>query len=447
MKFPTSFSILKTFDRGIKIKCNTQMPDRLRYWDYLKNTKETHIPRGSGLSYSAASFEKKSISISHLNFNRIISFDSEKKLVEVESGLLLRDLFLFLLGKNLYMPIQPGFSEISVGGCIAANVHGKNQKRDGNFINQVESITLFHPSHGIIFASRQVNADVFYLTCGGFGLSGNILTATLRATPAPALEISLKCTKIKIGNLIEASSKENSEVDFCYSWHNFSTPSKNFAEGLLFSASLQRGDTSKEPPRINFPELKGKYKPFLIQNKNLWNKSTTRIFNWLYKTSNTWSLGNKEVSLYESLYPIEKNLFYYQLFGRNGFHEYQAIIPTISFLEYVDNIRVYLQKNYIPITLASSKFFSGNESLLNFSGNGICMALNFPRSIKSLQLCEFLDQLVIRLDGKPNIIKDSRLPQYVVDACYPEAEMFRRRLHEFDPKKIYRSELSTRLGL
>jgi decaprenylphospho-beta-D-ribofuranose 2-oxidase len=70
-----------------------------------------------------------------------------------------------------------------VGGCIAADVHGKNAAQDGTFISQVQSICLFHPSHGLVEVSPATANDLFRATCGGFGLTGIIVTARLKATP------------------------------------------------------------------------------------------------------------------------------------------------------------------------------------------------------------------------------------------------------------------------
>ena len=88
-----------------------------------------------------------------------------------------------------------------------------------------------------------------------------------------------------------------------------------------------------------------------------------------------------------------------------------------------------------------------DEELLRFAREGLCLALNFPRTPESGHFLQFLDRLIVRLGGIPSIIKDSRLPHTVVDASYPEAQRFRELLHQFDPKRRFRSELSDRLHL
>src|SRR4029077_405225 len=122
------------------------------------------IARGAGLSFSAASFGPNAVTVDLATFNRILDFDSSAGVVEVEAGLTLGVLFYFLEKRGFYLPVQPGYPAISVGGCIAADVHGKNSARDGTFIRQVQSVRLFHPSHGLVEVSPETENDLFRAT-------------------------------------------------------------------------------------------------------------------------------------------------------------------------------------------------------------------------------------------------------------------------------------------
>lgn len=138
---------------------------------------------------------------------------------------------------------------------------------------------------------------------------------------------------------------------------------------------------------------------------------------------------------------------YFELFGKNGFHECQVVIPESGFRSFVEGVRDFLKRTRIPISLASAKLFRGERELLRFTGNGICLALDFPRTSGSAAFGAFLDDLVRQHGAWPNLIKDSRLSNEVVRDTYPGYEAFRKALREFDPKRLYRSELSERLGL
>src|SRR6185503_14318035 len=105
--------------------------------------------------------------------------------------------------------------------------------------------------------------------------------------------------------------------------------------------------------------------------------------------------------------------------------EYQVVVPEANFLEYAAGVKEYLSKSHIPITLASAKLFAGKQDLLRFTADGICFALNFSRSERSPDFLSYLDKLLMKCEGIPNIIKDSRLSAQTVADCYPEYEKFR----------------------
>jgi decaprenylphospho-beta-D-ribofuranose 2-oxidase len=151
------------------------------------------------------------------------------------------------------------------------------------------------------------------------------------------------------------------------------------------------------------------------------------------------------VDLLDTLFPIHETQFYFSLFGKRGFHEYQIVVPADSIYDYLDAVRDYLNSHSIAVTLASAKLFCGSQDLLRFTGEGVCFALNFPRTQESPAFLKFLDRLVIQL-GIPNIIK-IHVALISGRCCYPEAEQFRKQLRSFDPKRMFRSELSERPGL
>src|SRR5258708_24098589 len=97
----------------------------------------------------------------------------------------LGNLLAITAGHGLWLPVQPGYPDITIGGCIAANVHGKNPHREGTFEHSVESLNLYHPARGTVRIGRESEAELFELTCGGYGLTGIILSATLRLEPLP----------------------------------------------------------------------------------------------------------------------------------------------------------------------------------------------------------------------------------------------------------------------
>lgn len=430
-----------SFDRGISIVSNILKPDKLRLLKGEENHKN-RISRGSGLSYAAASFGENICSVSHSFFNRIVDFDASKKEIEVESGVTLNELYNFLIDYNLYLKIQPGYSLITIGGCVACDVHGKNQSSDGNFKNQVVGINLFHPLHGDLYLSRSENSDIFDLTCGGLGLTGHILSVRLTLHDIPSHFYSVKCNYFdSFNSSVDYLESNKNAYNAIYGWHDFSIHNKKFSDGIIFTAEFTKKNTY-------YKNLK---KPKKNSNRNslhfpVFNNFSSYVFNLLYKNKHRF-MHNSFQDIYSFLFPIESYIQYYSLFGKKGFCEYQFIIPQQNTLLVIDQLKNFILKNRINITLSSSKYFAGKQTYLSFCGTGLCLALNFRRDYKSILFIKFLDYLTVKYNCLPNIIKDSRMSRNLLDSTYPEANIFRKKLKDFDPKRIFISETSVRLGL
>ena len=436
-----------SFDGGVRHRGELQQPDRYRFWRDDED-RSPRVSRGAGLSYAAGSFLPAGLSVSHASFDRVTGFDAQRSIVEVEAGITLISLHRFLSRRDLYLQVQPGHGRITVGGCIAADVHGKNQARDGTFIDQVQSLTLFHPGHGLLELSREQDPALFRLTCGGYGLTGHIVRARLLARSIPSHRVHLQAgefagSEAGLEHLVRAATQS----DFAYSWHDMASGGKILGSGYVFQARFAAGGPADatDAGDADAPALsaasRGAWRVALL------NSFSVRGLNRIYRFQQRSALLGKNMTLLDALYPVHGAQNYFRLFGSRGFHEYQVILPMRAMLEYVDAIEERVRRRALVITLASAKAFAGTRELLRFTGDGICLALNLPRDGSSLEAMAFLDERVVALGGVPNIIKDSRLPRAVVDACYPGASDFRTALRAYDPKRLFRSEISERLGL
>jgi len=443
---PHSRDVLVSFDGGEQAETELMRPDRLRFWDQPVS-QHSRISRGAGLSYVAASFGAESVSVSHEMYNRILGFDSKAGLVEVETGMTLLALHEFLSKRGFYLPVLPGYGQITVGGCVAADVHGKNHVRDGTFTDQVAQLQLFHPNHGLMEVSREKEAKLFALTCGGYGLTGHIVSVCLKVSKLPGRTVMVTTRRFAddVAGL-KMLQERSATSDFVYTWHDCAPWRRGFGDGIFFEAhfvndegkltsdalSQKSGFSSKTRKKLRF---------------NFINQISQVGINKLFRMKNAGKSQPKQLKLEDALFPIHGNEIYFQLFGSKGFCEYQALLPLDACEEYIDLIEFYVKQKHVTVSLASAKAFKGPQRYLQFSGRGICLAINVPRSKKSIKLLEALDSFLIEKGGRPNIIKDSRLQRNVVDACYPEADQFRNALADFDPNRIFQSSLSKRLGL
>ena len=252
---------------------NHQRPDRLRMLN--DRNEEFQIPRGAGLSYTPASFGKDKLIRDMCSFDRILEFDESSKIVVVEAGISLKKLLTWSFSKQLFLPVLPGQPEITVGGCVAANVHGKNPYKDGTFMEQVEWIELSHPTLGTKIISRSNEKKIFNATCGGLGLTGIITKVALKLQKLSSEIVNLSPKKTEsLKNTLEIMKQHTSD-DLLYSW-NMGSTLFNFGKGIVTSGIFSDDSSSKT---LQIKERKGMNSNDRLLPFSLWNTLSSPIIN------------------------------------------------------------------------------------------------------------------------------------------------------------------------
>jgi decaprenylphospho-beta-D-ribofuranose 2-oxidase len=442
-RVPTAFV---SFDGAVSATGMCQRPDRYRFIDACDPDRAPRIARGGGYSYAAASFGADSVVQDMRRFNRILRFDPATRTIEVESGVTLGDVFAVASREGLGLPVQPGYPAITVGGCIAANVHGKNPVREGTFVDSVLDLTLFHPARGVLRLSPDSAPGLFDLTCGGYGLTGVIVSATLRLEALPGHVVSVR--RFTVGSLTEALPLIRELAGkslFAYSWHDGAPAGRTFGRGFVYQGCLVPGTPSRPAVlpayRALTPAARGRL-PF-----SLWGGMATRAFTSAYWHAERRRPEATATSLFDAMFPFARRAAYFRLFGRPGLAECQILIAHDGAEAFLTELRRTILAIGPPSVMMSVKAFEGTPRLLRFDGRGVAITLDLGRSAATSDLQHRLDELTIAAGGLPHIIKDSRLPRDVVRACYAQYEAFRAERRRFDPERRYRSELSERLGL
>jgi decaprenylphospho-beta-D-ribofuranose 2-oxidase len=401
------------------------------------------IARGAGVSYVAASFGERTRSIGMQRLNRILNFEPQNKRITVEAGTSLGVLYTFLLPRRLYLAIQPGHPQISIGACVACNVHGKNPQRDGVFADHVESLELFHPAHGVLALSRQQNAELFDLTCGGFGLTGIILSVTLRLTELPATIVELR--RVSVRNLEDACEQVEAlkaGCDFLYTWNDMSTFDARMGRGYVATARF----VPDAAPAAPLPA----YQP-LDPAARRWRLKVfrRRTIPWITGAHFHWKTlrSTERVSLFEAIYPGMRAGYYFDLYGAAGFFAHMVLVPQDRWRGYVRKLEGVFRAHREPITALSIKAFDGPQRLLQFNGRGFSMHSHVPNTAGGLRLIVALEDLGREFNIIRTIYFDSRLTAAAAKLLYPEYETFKERLHRFDPQRMFVSALSRRLDL
>ena len=436
-------TIINSFDGTEIINGFIERPEKYSHLYNIANSTQGIIARGSGLSYCAAASGNDITSIDMKRFNRILSFDEANGIIKVECGLTIGNFISFIVKRGWYFNVIPGYPSITIGGCIAFNVHGKSQFNIGTFGNHVKELTLYHPAYGEIVCNRSQNKDIFNLTIGGFGLTGVILDVTLVLSPLQGNSITRDTIKCKnLSDSVEKMHAFKNDSENVYSWNNLNLSDSNFGKGIIYREKFYQGKAFQSKD-YNYTLLKpNTWKKFGV---NFINNFTQQFISFVYYQKENIAPSSSILSIAESTFPIYGKEIYYYLFGKQGFREYQLIVP----LDKADNLffglHGLIKKYNMPVSLGSLKLFKGENKYLNFCTDGICLAIDIPATAKSINFFSEIDSLVIKSNGIANLSKDSRLQANTLAKMFKEYSYFKSELFRYDPRKCFTSSLRQRI--
>ncbi|MBN8483017.1 MAG: FAD-binding oxidoreductase [Xanthomonadales bacterium] len=428
---------LQSFDRSVVARCRVQRPDRYRLLEALPDD-QPRITRGGGVSYVDAGFGDGSLVQDVGAFDRLLAFDGERGLLTVEAGARIGDVVRFALSRGWIVPVVPGHPGATIGGCIAADVHGKNPARDGTFRDQVVDLELFDPVEGWIGAGAQTRAERFAACFAGFGIPGTIVRATLRLARAPAAYV---VRRLPVANLVEAADvlQAHAGAPLLYGWHD--GRAGQFGRGVI-RFGLEAQDTPRARPSEDLPST---VPPWPLR---AWNRAGIAVLDaWIHRR---WCRpGSSVVDVASALFPLNGARAYYAGFGKAGFAEAQWLVPHARHADFAAALAELVARTRPRISLIASKLFDGDAEGFSFNGHGIAYAIQCPdpRAAPQRAFLAELANLAIGHGGRPNLIKDSTLDAATVRRAWPDFEARRAALRAFDPHGLQQSGLTRRLAL
>ena len=408
------------------------------------------IARGLGRSYGDAAQCAGGTVIDTSGFDSIGVIDPSTGLVEVGSGTSLDALIRTSLPLGWFIPVSPGTRQVTVGGAIAADVHGKNHHREGSFCSYVNSLTVVTPV-GVLTITPENDPELFWATAGGMGLTGIIVKATMRLSRVETAWVEVDTERF---NDLDGAMSAMEAMDYVYRYSVAWVDCSSHRGGLGRSV-LTRGDhaplnalgPSLSTRPLTLRQSSPKRIPFKAPGGFV-NSSTVRAFNEAWFRKSPRRKRGALVSLTSFLHPLDGVVDWNLLFGKRGFVQYQfAVAPHHA--EVVRATISMIAESGISSSMAVLKRFGpGTPGPLSFPIEGWTLAIDFPVGPVGLpSLLNRLDELVAGVDGRVYLAKDARLRPELVGVMYPrlgELAAVRRRV---DPNGMLESDLSRRLGL
>lgn len=404
------------------------------------------IPRGNGRCYGDASLAGNTIST--LNYNRILHFDTVNGIFECQSGLMLDRILEVIVPKGWFLPVTPGTKFITVGGAVGSDVHGKNHHVDGSFSNHIIEMDVMISDGSVITCSPTLNQDLFEATCGGMGLTGMITKIKFALKKIESSYIRQK--QIKAQNLEELLQLFETYKHYTYSmaWIDCLTKGDHFGRGILIVGEHAVLNELNEKQRKKPLAVPGKPKITFPFNLPSWvlNTFTVKAFNFLYYGKNFKKEINNVVPYEPFFYPLDAILHWNRGYGKKGFVQYQFVLP-LSAKNGLVQILKRISDEGLGSFLAVLKVFGKQESLISFPEEGYTLALDFPVRKGLFSFLDELDQIVLQYGGRLYMSKDARMKPEVLIKGYPGLPRFKNIVRKYNPSAKFSSIQSERLLL
>ena len=403
------------------------------------------IARGLGRSYGDAAQLAGGVVLDNHGLAGIGEID-EHGVVTLGSGVSIDALLTESIPKGWFVPVTPGTRQVSIGGAIAADVHGKNHHVDGSFADHVLGFRLVTP-RGTFDVSREVRPDLFWATMGAMGLTGVVTSVTLRLLAIETDRVLVDTNRFDDLDAVMAAMEHGDDAyRYSVAWVDCMTRGSHLGRAILTraehatSSDLEGASlTGFTPARlgVGFDAPSGLLNPLSIKVFNeLWFRSAPR-----HRERELQSLGT-------FFHPLDGVRDWNRLYGRRGFVQYQFCVPDDA----GDTVRAavaHLAQSRVPSFLAVLKRFgSANPAPLSFPIPGWTLALDLPVGPEALpRVLDELDELVIAARGRVYLAKDARLEPATLRAMYPRLDEFLAIKSELDPDQQLTSDLARRLDL
>ncbi|MET4047224.1 decaprenylphosphoryl-beta-D-ribose oxidase [Rhodococcus sp. 1163] len=446
---PSTGEVLSTSDLELIASAVKQVAEQ-------NDSKPSHlrrgvIARGLGRSYGDNAQNSGGLVIDMTALNGIHSIDAGTRIVDVDGGVSLDQLMRAALPFGLWVPVLPGTRQVTIGGAIGTDIHGKNHHSAGSFGNHVRSMELLTADGEIRHLTPSgKNAKLFWATVGGNGLTGIILRATIEMTPTETAYFIADGDVTRNLDETIALHSDGSENNYDYSsaWFDAIAAPPKLGRAAVSRGSLARLD--QLPEKLQKDPLRFNAKPLLtfpdVFPNGLANKFTLGAVGqaWYLKAGN---YRNKVQNLTAFYHPLDMFGEWNRAYGSNGFLQYQFVVPPEAVDEF-KKIIVDIQKSGHYSFLNVFKLFGpGNKAPLSFPIPGWNICVDFPIKAGLGEFVRELDKRVLEFGGRLYTAKDSRTSAETFHAMYPRIDEWIKVRRSVDPTGVFASDMARRLEL
>ena len=417
-------------------------PERLR----LPQDGRPILPRGLGRSYGDAAVPSASGArvLETVRADRVLAFDAGSGALTCEAGLALDEIVRVFLPRGWFPPVTPGTRFVTVGGCVACDVHGKNHHRDGSFGSFVERLVVEVADGRVVECGPHRERELFLATVGGMGLTGLITEVTLRLQPVDSGWMAVETAPVAgLTAMLDGLRDAAKDWQYTVGWIDCLARGSALGRGILMRG---RHASRREAPAGPPPEPRRLRVPL---NAPEWLLSPVlmRPFNTAYYRSHARRPGGSAriVPYHGFFYPLDAIGDWNRLYGRRGFLQYQCVVPraTGAVAELLERLAAAGAASFLAVIKDCGP---ESDAYLSFPLEGTTLALDVPyRGRATEALVHELNAVVIAAGGRVYLAKDAVTRAEDFARMVPRLDEWRRIRDTWDPERRFRSAQSVRV--
>jgi decaprenylphospho-beta-D-ribofuranose 2-oxidase len=419
--------------------------------------------RGTGRSYGDASLNSRELVLDLTGLNRILGWDRQNGIVEVEPGVTIGDLWRHTLPDGFWPAVVPGTMAPTLGGCLSMNVHGKNNFNAGPIGDHVLDFDLVAPNGELLHCSREENAEVFHAAIGSFGMLGAFTRIRLKQKRVESglLKVEQQCAS-SLDETFAVFEARLGRSDYLVGWLDALAGGRALGRSVIHQANyVAAGETREDAATLQLDREGLPSSLFGVPRGELWrfmkpltNDLGLRFLNW----GKYWAARLKPWGqVYRQSHVAFAFLFDYlpnwrRIYEPRGFIQIQPFVPAAVAKEAFREILELCREEGMPPYLVVLKRHRPDDFLMSHALDGFSLAMDFPVPVRREKLWELgrkITERVLARGGRFYFAKDSILRPADVERMYgvERLQVFRTLKRRLDPRGILQSDLSRRVRI
>ncbi|PRY01596.1 FAD-binding oxidoreductase [Allonocardiopsis opalescens] len=408
------------------------------------------IARGLGRSYGDAAQCAGGLVLDCADLDPGFRVDAAAGTVTASAGTSLDTLLRELVPRGWFPPVVPGTRHVTVGGAIAADIHGKNHHADSSFGAHLRSYTVVTGT-GEVRTLRPGDGAPFWAGVGGMGLTGVITEAVVALRPVETAWMRVDTDRTPdLDATLDLMARTDGDYHHTVAWVDLLAAGARTGRSVVTRGHhavrddlpvRARRDPLRFAPRV-LGAAPGWAPPGLL------NRWTVRAFNTAWYARAPQRRRDEITPASGFFHPLDAVRGWNRLYGPRGLVQYQFAVPFGAepvLRRVVERLSAARAASFLAVL---KRFGPGTPGPLSFPQPGWTLALDLPAELSGLPvLLDTFDRWVADAGGRVYLAKDSRMHPELPARMYPRLDEWRAVRAEVDPAGVFRSDLARRLDL